>query len=85
MEPLLVAPGVVALAKMGDKIQITTVATVVRYAQSLLVVIGTIVGMLVVDVLVVFVGSKLATGYQQPVHSVAAVIFLILGIVTLSG
>ncbi|WP_409360376.1 TMEM165/GDT1 family protein [Castellaniella defragrans] len=37
-------PGVVALAKMGDKIQITTVATVVRYAQPLLVVIGTIVG-----------------------------------------
>ena len=48
------------LAEMGDKTQIATVAMAAHYAQPLLVVIGTTLGMLIADVPAVFVGDKFA-------------------------
>ena len=74
------------LAEMGDKTQIATVAMAAHYAQPLLVVIGTTLGMLIADVPAVFVGDKLANKIPMKlVHSIAAAIFAILGVATLLG
>ncbi|WVH08907.1 MAG: Putative transmembrane protein [Fluviibacter phosphoraccumulans EoVTN8] len=74
------------LAEMGDKTQIATVAMAAHYADPLLVVFGTTLGMLIADVLAVFVGDKLANKIpMRLVHSIAAVVFAALGIATLLG
>ena len=74
------------LAEMGDKTQIATVAMAAHYAQPLLVVIGTTLGMLIADVPAVFVGDKLANKIPMKlVHSIAAAVFAILGVATLLG
>lgn len=44
MESLLLSTGVVALAEIGDKTQIATIAMAAHYAAPLLVVIGTTLG-----------------------------------------
>ena len=74
------------LAEMGDKTQIATVALAAHYATPLLVVLGTTLGMLIADVPAVFVGDKLSARIPMKlVHSIAAVIFVLLGIATLLG
>lgn len=74
------------LAEMGDKTQIATVALAAHYATPLLVVLGTTLGMLIADVPAVFVGDKLASKIPMKlVHTVAAIIFAVLGIATLVG
>lgn len=74
------------LAEMGDKTQIATVALAAHYAAPLMVVIGTTLGMLIADVPAVFVGDKLASKIPMKlVHTIAAAIFALLGIVTLLG
>jgi putative Ca2+/H+ antiporter (TMEM165/GDT1 family) len=72
------------LAEMGDKTQIATVALAAHYAAPLMVVIGTTLGMLVADVPAVFVGNKFAAKIpMRLVHSIAAGIFAIMGVLTL--
>jgi Ca2+/H+ antiporter, TMEM165/GDT1 family len=72
------------LAEMGDKTQIATVALAAHYGVPLLVVIGTTLGMLIADVPAVFVGSKFAEKIPMKlVHSIAAAIFAIMGVLTL--
>ena len=72
------------LAEMGDKTQIATVALAAHYGAPLLVVIGTTLGMLIADVPAVFVGNKFAEKIpMRLVHSVAAGIFAIMGVLTL--
>ncbi len=74
------------LAEMGDKTQIATIAMAAHYANPVLVVIGTTLGMLIADVPAVFVGDKLAAKIPMKlVHAVAASIFAVLGIATLLG
>ena len=74
------------LAEMGDKTQIATVAMAAHYAQPVMVVIGTTLGMLIADVPAVFIGDKLANKIPMKlVHSVAAAIFALLGLATLLG
>jgi putative Ca2+/H+ antiporter (TMEM165/GDT1 family) len=74
------------LAEMGDKTQIATVAMAAHYAMPLMVVIGTTLGMLIADVPAVFVGDRLASKIPMKlVHSIAAGIFALLGVATLSG
>jgi putative Ca2+/H+ antiporter (TMEM165/GDT1 family) len=52
----------------------------------LLVVVGTTLGMLIADVPAVFVGDKLADRIPMKlVHSIAAAIFVLLGVATLLG
>lgn len=69
------------LAEMGDKTQIATVAMAAHYADPLLVVIGTTLGMLIADVPAVFVGDKLASRIPMKlVHTIAATIFAVLGL-----
>lgn len=72
------------LAEMGDKTQIATVALAAHYGAPLLVVIGTTLGMLIADVPAVFVGNKFANKIPMKlVHSIAAAIFAIMGLLTL--
>lgn len=74
------------LAEMGDKTQIATIAMAAHYANPLLVVIGTTLGMLIADVPAVFIGDKLASRVPMKlVHSIAAAIFALLGAATLLG
>ena len=86
MESWLVSTGVVALAEMGDKTQIATVALAVHYVSPWMVVAGTTLGMLIADVPAVFVGDRLADKIpMQWVRRMAALIFAVLGVITLIG
>lgn len=72
------------LAEMGDKTQLATVALAAHYGSPLMVVIGTTLGMLVADVPAVFVGNKFAAKIPMKlVHSIAAGIFALMGLLTL--
>jgi Ca2+/H+ antiporter, TMEM165/GDT1 family len=74
------------LAEMGDKTQIATVALAAHYSTPILVVMGTTLGMLIADVPAVFIGDKLASKIPMKlVHSIAAAIFVALGVATLLG
>ncbi|ODS90872.1 MAG: hypothetical protein BGO13_10240 [Burkholderiales bacterium 66-5] len=74
------------LAEMGDKTQIATVAMAAHYGTPLVVVIGTTLGMMVADVPAVFIGGKLAGRIPMKlVHSIAAAVFVALGVATLLG
>jgi putative Ca2+/H+ antiporter (TMEM165/GDT1 family) len=72
------------LAEMGDKTQIATVALAAHYGTPLLVIAGTTLGMLLADVPAVFVGNTFATRIPMKlVHSIAAGIFAVMGLLTL--
>ena len=73
------------LAEMGDKTQIATVALAARYtAEIVQVVIGTTFGMMLANVPAVFLGEKIAQKVSMKVvHSIAAAIFGVLGVLTL--
>lgn len=72
------------LAEMGDKTQIATVAMAAHYGDPLLVVMGTTLGMLLADMPAVYVGDKWADRVPMKlIHTVAAAIFVVLGIATL--
>lgn len=74
------------LAEMGDKTQIATIAMAAHYAASVSVVVGTTLGMLIANVPAVYLGEKLAHKISMKlVHSIAAVIFAVLGVATLLG
>jgi putative Ca2+/H+ antiporter (TMEM165/GDT1 family) len=69
---------------MGDKTQIATIAMAAHYANPLLVVIGTTLGMLIADVPAVFVGDRFAAKIPMKlVHSIAAAIFAVMGLLVL--
>jgi putative Ca2+/H+ antiporter (TMEM165/GDT1 family) len=72
------------LAEMGDKTQIATVALAARYTDVIQVVLGTTLGMMLANIPAVFLGDKIAKRVSMPmVHGVAAVMFAILGVLTL--
>ena len=74
------------MAEMGDKTQIATVALAAHYGQPLLVVIGTTLGMLIADVPAVFMGDKFAARIPMKlVHTIAAALFAVLGLLVLFG
>ncbi len=76
--------GTFFLAEMGDKTQIATIAMAAHYSNPVLVVIGTTLGMLIADVPAVLVGDKFAARIpMQLVHSIAAGIFAIMGVMAL--
>ena len=74
------------LAEMGDKTQVATIAMAAHYADALMVVAGTTLGMLIADVPAVFVGDRFAARIPMKwVHRIAAGIFAMLGIATAMG
>jgi putative Ca2+/H+ antiporter (TMEM165/GDT1 family) len=74
------------LLEMGDKTQIATVALAAQYASLWAVVAGTTLGMMIANVPAVLLGEVAATKLpMRLVHGIAAVLFLLLGILVLSG
>lgn len=74
------------LAEMGDKTQVATVALAANYASVTAVVLGTTLGMLIANVPAVLLARKFVERVPMKlVHGVAAVIFAVLGVLTLSG
>jgi putative Ca2+/H+ antiporter (TMEM165/GDT1 family) len=74
------------LAEMGDKTQIATVALGAQYAPLVAVVLGTTLGMMLANAPVVFFGDAITRKVPiRTVHFVAALLFLILGALALSG
>ena len=72
------------LAEMGDKTQIATVALAARYTDIVAVVLGTTLGMKHANVPAVFLGDKIAAKVSMRlVHTIAALIFAVLGALTL--
>ena len=72
------------LAEMGDKTQIATVALAARYHDLLGVVAGTTLGMMLANVPAVYFGDAISKRVSMPlVHGVAALIFAVLGVLTL--
>lgn len=74
------------LVEMGDKTQIATVALAAKYPSLVAVVAGTTLGMMIANVPAVYLGEVAATKLPlKLVRTVAAAIFLILGIFVLLG
>ncbi len=74
------------LLEMGDKTQIATVILAAKYASLISVVIGTTLGMMLANVPAVLLGEVAARKLpMRLVHSVAAAIFLVIGILVLLG
>jgi putative Ca2+/H+ antiporter (TMEM165/GDT1 family) len=72
------------LAEMGDKTQIATVAMAAHFPNPVMVVIGTTLGMLIADVPAVFVGDRFSKKIPMKlVHSIAAAMFAVMGLLTL--
>jgi len=72
------------LAEMGDKTQFATIALAAHFSTTLLVVAGTTLGMMIADVPAVFVGNKFAEKIPMKlVHTIAAAIFALMGLLTL--
>jgi putative Ca2+/H+ antiporter (TMEM165/GDT1 family) len=72
------------LAEMGDKTQIATVALAAHYNAALIIVAGTTLGMMIADVPAVFIGNRFAEKIPlKLVHSIAAAMFAIMGVLTL--
>lgn len=69
---------------MGDKTQIASVALAARYHDLVPVVAGTTLGMMLADVPAIFLGDRISkTVNMKLVHSIAALIFAALGVLTL--
>jgi putative Ca2+/H+ antiporter (TMEM165/GDT1 family) len=74
------------LAEMGDKTQLATIAMAAHYGTPAIVVVGTTLGMLIADVPAVFIGNRLSAKVpMRLVHLVAAALFALLGVATLTG
>jgi len=83
---LLVSTSIVALAEMGDKTQLATVALAARYDALLSVVMGTTLGMMLANVPAVWIGEGLAHRINmKTMRRIAAALFFLLGALTLIG
>lgn len=72
------------LAEMGDKTQLATVALAAKYDSLFWVVTGSTLGMMLANVPAVYMCCKLIQKLPlKLVHSLAALIFLIIGVITL--
>ena len=74
------------LLEMGDKTQIATVMLAAKYAALVSVVVGTTLGMMLANIPAVLLGEAAARKLpMRIVHGVAAMIFLVIGILVLLG
>jgi putative Ca2+/H+ antiporter (TMEM165/GDT1 family) len=73
------------LAEIGDKTQIATIGLAARFEQFYPVVAGTTLGMMLANIPAVFLGDKLATTLPvKAIRFTAAIVFAVLGILTLT-
>jgi Ca2+/H+ antiporter, TMEM165/GDT1 family len=74
------------IAEIGDKTQVATVMLAAKYSSIGWVTAGTTLGMLLANVPAVFLGEHLVRRVPvRWVHRVAAAVFVVLGLVVLSG
>lgn len=74
------------LLEIGDKTQIATIALAAKYHSLVAVVLGTTLGMMLTNVPAVYLGEIAAKRLNMRlVHTIAALIFLILGVLILAG
>ena len=74
----------VALAEMGDKTQLATVALAARYDSLVAVVLGTTLGMMIANIPAVWIGEALAHRVNmKAMRWVAAALFVVLGVLAL--
>lgn len=86
LEALLITSGAVALAEIGDKTQIATVALAARFGDAVLVTLGATLGMLLANAPVVLAGDAIANRVPLSVmRAVTAGVFAVLGGLTLLG
>ena len=72
------------IVEMGDKTQVATVALAAKYAAYAAVLAGTTAGMMIANIPAVLLGDKLAGRMPvRLVHAIAALVFLVLGILVL--
>jgi putative Ca2+/H+ antiporter (TMEM165/GDT1 family) len=72
------------LLEIGDKTQIATVALAAKYEVLTAVVMGTTLGMMIANIPAVLLGEIAAKKLSmRVVHAIAALVFLILGLVVL--
>jgi putative Ca2+/H+ antiporter (TMEM165/GDT1 family) len=72
------------LAEMGDKTQVATVMLAARFDAWFAVVMGTTLGMMLANAPVVWLGERIMRKVPiKLVHTVGAVIFLVLGVLVL--
>jgi putative Ca2+/H+ antiporter (TMEM165/GDT1 family) len=72
------------MLEMGDKTQIATVALAAKYPAVLAVIAGTTLGMMIANVPAVYLGEIAAKRLPiRVIHVVAALVFLVLGILVL--
>jgi putative Ca2+/H+ antiporter (TMEM165/GDT1 family) len=73
-------------AEIGDKTQIATIGLAARFENFCPVVIGTTLGMMLANIPAAVIGDKLAGNLPaKAIRRVAAGVFAVLGILTLSG
>ena len=74
------------LAEMGDKTQIATVMLAAQYSAWHWVVLGTTLGMMLANAPVVWLGERLTRRIPVTLlHRISALVFAVLGVVTLLG
>ena len=74
------------LAEMGDKTQIATVMLAAQYQAWAWVVAGTTLGMMIANAPVVWLGDAITRRVPIAlVHKVSAAIFVVLGVLALTG
>jgi len=72
------------LAEMGDKTQVATIALAAKYNAFYAVVTGTTLGMMIANVPAVMLGGRIIEMVSMKVvHTIAAAIFAVLGVLTL--
>ena len=84
LEASLTSTFLVAVAEIGDKTQLATVALAARFDALAQVIVGTTLGMMIANVPAVWIGDRLAQ--QIPVKAVrilAAALFILVGVLTL--
>ena len=74
------------IAEIGDKTQLATTALAARYSSVVLITMGSTLGLFLANAPVVFLGDKLVARLPMTlVRRIAAVFFLILGILSFLG
>ena len=82
----LTTVGAFFLAEMGDKTQVATVILAARFDAWAAVVAGTTLGMMIANAPVVWLGERIMRRVPiKLVHTIGAVIFLVLGVLALVG
>lgn len=85
-KPFQAASLMIVLTELGDKTQVVTIALAARFAQPIAVFSGVLLALAIVDglsiILAGHVGKRLPT---SKVKKVSAIVFIVLGILTLLG